>query len=44
MRLSEWRARATHKDSMAPKVLAVVESALTTLGAEPRSRVLGRLG
>ena len=34
MRLSEWRTRAPHKDSMAPKVLAVIEPVLTSLGAE----------
>lgn len=35
MRLSGWRARAPSQDSMAPKVLAVVEAALSALGAEP---------
>jgi hypothetical protein len=35
MRLSDWRTRAPHKDSMAPKVLAVIEPVLTSLGAEP---------
>jgi hypothetical protein len=34
MRLSGWRARAPSKDSMAPKVLTVVEGALSALGAE----------
>ena len=34
MRLSEWRGRAPSKDSVAPKVMAVVESALVILGAE----------
>jgi hypothetical protein len=34
MRLSGWRARAPSQDSVAPKVLAVVEGALTALGAE----------
>src|SRR5689334_22886923 len=35
MRLSGWRARAPSKDAVAPKVLAVVEAAMSTLGAEP---------
>jgi hypothetical protein len=35
MRLSGWRSRAPSKDAVAPKVLAVVEAALATLGAEP---------
>ncbi len=34
MRLSEWRGRAPAKDSVSPKVMAVVEVALVTLGAE----------
>lgn len=34
MRLSAWCATAPHRDSVARKVLAVVESALTVLGAE----------
>jgi hypothetical protein len=34
MRLSGWRALAPYKDSTSPKVLAVVEPALVTLGAE----------
>ena len=34
MRLSGWRARAPSQDSVAPKVLAVVEAALAALGAE----------
>ena len=34
MRLSEWRDRAPTKDSVGPKVMAVVEAALVTLGAE----------
>src|SRR5262245_17973847 len=34
MRLSGWRARAPSQDSVMPKVLAVVEGALTALGAE----------
>ena len=33
MRLSEWRRRAPSKDSVSPKVMAVVEAALMTLGA-----------
>ena len=35
MRWSDWRGRAPHKDSASPKVVAVVEAALVTLGAEP---------
>ncbi len=35
MRLSEWRGRAPHKDSMTSKVMAVVEPALSSLGAGP---------
>ena len=38
MRLSEWRTRAPHKDAMTPKVLGVVESVLTALGAEDDAR------
>ena len=34
MRLSDWRGRAPSRDSVSPKVLAVVETALVTLGAE----------
>lgn len=34
MRLSDWAARAPHKDAMAPKVVAVVTPALTAMGAE----------
>ena len=34
MRLSGWRARAPIPDSVAPKVLAVIEAALSALGAE----------
>ena len=34
MRLSEWRATAPYKDSVSPKVLSVVESALVALGAD----------
>ena len=38
MRLSDWRARAPHRESMTPKVLAVIEPVLLTLGAgsDPR--------
>ena len=35
MRLSQWRAKAPHKDSVAPKVMAVIDQALAPLGAEP---------
>lgn len=35
MRLSSWRAAAPHRDSMGPKVMAVVEPLLAALGAEP---------
>ncbi len=35
MRLSEWRTHAPIKDSVSPKVMAVVESAIETLGAQP---------
>lgn len=34
MRLSEWRTRAPHKDALTPKVLAVVEPVMASLGAE----------
>jgi len=34
MRLSEWCTQAPYKDSVAPRVLAVIESALVMLGAE----------
>jgi hypothetical protein len=34
MRLSGWRAKAPFKDSVAPKVLAALDSALVALGAE----------
>ena len=34
MRLREWPERAPHKDSMTPKVIAVLEPVLTCLGAE----------
>lgn len=35
MRLGGWKARAPHKDSMAPKVVAVIEATLATLGSPP---------
>jgi len=35
MRLSEWPKRAPHKESMAPKVLAVLKPVLSSLGAKP---------
>lgn len=35
MRLSDWRSRAPHKDSMTPKVLAVLEPVLSSMGAAP---------
>jgi hypothetical protein len=34
MRLSDWRTRAPHKDAMTPRVLAVIEPVLASLGAE----------
>jgi hypothetical protein len=34
MRLSEWRAKAPFKDSVTPKVVAAIESALGVLGAD----------
>ena len=34
MRLSQWPARAPHKESMAPKLLAVLKPVLTGLGAK----------
>lgn len=34
MRLSEWRATAPFKNSVSPKVVAVIESALAMLGGE----------
>ena len=33
MRLSDWRTRAPHKDSLTPRVLAVVETVLSSMGA-----------
>ena len=35
MRWSGWRAKAPFKDSIAPKVLPIVDAALSGLGAEP---------
>ena len=35
MQLSDWRSRSPHKDSLSPKVLAVIAPVLTTLGGEP---------
>lgn len=35
MRWSGWRAKAPFKDSVSPKVLAIVDAALAGLGAEP---------
>ncbi len=35
MRLSDWRGRAPHKDAMSPKVVAVIEPVLETLGTGP---------
>ena len=34
MRLSEWAARAPHRDAMSPKVLAVVRPVLAALGVD----------
>jgi len=34
MRLSEWRATAKHRESVSPRVIAVIESVLASLGAE----------
>ena len=34
MRLSEWCARAPHRDAMAAKVLTAIESTLVVLDAE----------
>jgi hypothetical protein len=34
MRLSQWRAKAPFKDSVAPKVMVAIESALGALGSE----------
>jgi hypothetical protein len=35
MRLSEWQARTSHRDSMTDKVLAPARDALALLGGEP---------
>jgi hypothetical protein len=35
MRWSAWRAKASFKDSVVPKVLSVVDDALAGLGADP---------
>ncbi len=35
MRLSDWRAKAPHKDSVAPRVMDVIGQALAALGAGP---------
>jgi hypothetical protein len=35
MRLSDWRDRTPHKDSMTPKVIAVIEPLLTAFASEP---------
>lgn len=35
MRFSEWKAAPPHKDSVTPKVLAVVEPMMAMLGCEP---------
>lgn len=35
MRMSDWRTRAPHKDALTPKVLAVIDPVLASLGAEP---------
>jgi hypothetical protein len=35
MRWSGWRAKAPFKDSISPKVLAVIDAALSGLGADP---------
>ena len=35
MRLSDWRSHTPHKDAMTPKVLAVIEPVLASLGADP---------
>ena len=34
MRLSDWRARAPFRESLAPRVVEVIESVVTTLGGE----------
>jgi hypothetical protein len=35
MRLSDWRTRAPHEDALTPKVMAVIDPVLASLGAEP---------
>jgi hypothetical protein len=35
MRLSDWRGRTPHRDSLTTKVVGVVEPVITALGAEP---------
>ena len=35
MRLSEWRGRTPHRDSMTSRVVAAIEPVLATMGAEP---------
>jgi len=35
MRLDGWRQRAPHKDSLGPKVRAVIEPAIAALGGDP---------
>jgi hypothetical protein len=35
VRLSEWRARAPHKDAASPRITAVVDSVLAALGSGP---------
>jgi hypothetical protein len=35
VQLSDWRGRSPHKDSLGPKVLAVIAPVLTTLGSDP---------
>ena len=35
MRLGGWKARAPHKDALSPRILAVIDATLSTLGAEP---------
>lgn len=35
MRLSEWMAAPPHKDSVAPRILAVIEPMISMLGGEP---------
>ena len=44
MRLSDWRTRAPHKDSMTPKVLAVIEPVLAVARCRAGPVVLDRLG